>query len=146
MWSIEQVVGRLFEIRVASPFVPADLEPFGRRLGMMLARLRPGQRVACCTDVSGAFIFGPEVSEWLIKVMQRDNPVLERSAFSIGPSAMFALQVERMLKQANSPLRRAFREPAPLLSWLGEILTPPERERLTVFLAENARLKAGAAT
>jgi hypothetical protein len=137
MWTIENSVGRLVEVQIASPIVAADLDPFGRRMATVLGRYNPtGQRVVACTDLSAAYLFAPEVAETFIRVMQRDNPVLERSAFLIGGSAMFALQVERMLKQASSPARRAFREIAPLLAWLGELLAPPEHERLLRFLAD----------
>ena len=43
---------------------------------------------------------------------------------------MFALQLERMFKQSSSHTRRTFREPGPLLAWLGELATPAERDRL----------------
>ena len=111
--------------------------PFGQRLGGLLTRFhQAGQRAVACTDVSAANVFAPEVAEGFIRLMQRDNPVVERSAFLIGESAMFALQIERMIKQANNPLRRTFRESSMLLGWLGEMLAPPEHERLRRFLAD----------
>ena len=139
MWTIEQRVGRLIEIRVASPIVYADLEGFGARLGECITRLTERvPRVLACTDLSGAHIFAPEVAEWFIRLMHRDNPVLERNAFLIGQSAVFALQIERMLKQGNSLTRRAFREPEPLIEWLGELLSPLERERVRQLLAASS--------
>ena len=139
MWTIEQRVGRLIEIRVASPIVYADLDAFGARLIECIARVTERvPRVLACTDLSGANIFAPEVAEWFIRLMHRDNPVLERNAFLIGQSAMFALQIERMLKQGNSHIRRAFRDPEPLIEWLGELLTPLERERVRQMLAGSS--------
>lgn len=136
MWTIEQRVGRLIEIRIASPIVYADLDAFGVRLSQCIVHLTERvPRVLACTDLSGAHIFAPEVAEWFIRMMNRDNPILERNAVLIGPSAVFALQVERMLKQGNSPTRRAFREPESLIEWLGELSTPLERERVRQLVA-----------
>lgn len=138
MWTIEQRVGRLIEIRVSSPIVMGDLEGFGKRLAECLARITErGQRCVACTDLSDANIFPPDVAEWFIRLMQRDNSVLERNAFLIGPSAVFALQIERMLKQSNSAVRRTFREPEPIIDWLGELLLPPEREQVRQHLASR---------
>ena len=141
MWTIEQRVGRLVEIQVASPILLPELAGFGERIGEIAARLgRQGQRLIACTDLTAANILPPDVAEWFIRLMQRDNPVLERGAFLIGTSAVFALQLERMFKQSSSLTRRTFREPWLLLDWLGELATPVERDRLRRFLAENGRL------
>ena len=138
MWTIESRVGRLIELQIASPIGLAELEPLGQRLSELLRRQRQlGQRVVACTNLTGANLFAPEVAEWFIRLMYSDNQLLERSGFLIGTSAMFALQLERMLKQAASPLRRAFREPAVLLSWLGEVLSAQEHARLRQFLSEQ---------
>jgi hypothetical protein len=141
MWTIEQRVGRLVEIQIVSPILLPELAGFGQRIGEIAARLtRQGQRMLVCTDLAAANILPPDVAESFIRLMQRDNPVLERGAFLIGTSAVFALQLERMFKQSSSLTRRTFREPWPLLDWLGELTTPVERDRLRRFLAENGRL------
>jgi hypothetical protein len=141
MWTIEQRVGRLIEIRIASPIQLPDLEGFGQRITDIVTRGGPrSQRFISCTDVSAANIFPPDVAEWFIKLMYRDNPVLERGAFLTGASAVFALQIERMFKQSSSVTRRTFRETAPLIDWLGEVATAAERERLRSFLAEGGHL------
>lgn len=139
MWTIEQRVGRLVEIRLVSPVSMPELQGFGQRIGEIAARLtKPG--FIACTDLTGANILPPDVAEWFIRLMQRDNPVLERGAFLIGASAVFALQLERMFKQSSSHTRRTFREPGPLLAWLGELATPAERDRLRRLLTENGHL------
>lgn len=141
MWTIEQRVGRLIEIQLVSPILLPELEGFGQRIGEFVARVaKQGQRMIACTDLASANILPPEVAEWFIRLMQRDNPALERGAFLIGTSAVFALQLERMFKQSSSLTRRTFREPGPLLAWLGELATPIERDRIRRFLAENGRL------
>ena len=120
-----------------SPVSMPELQGFGQRIGEIAARLaKPG--FIACTDLTGANILPPDVAEWFIRLMQRDNPVLERGAFLTGSSAVFALQLERMFKQSSSHTRRTFREPGPLLAWLGELATPAERDTPcpseTVFL------------
>jgi len=141
MWTIEQRVGRLIEIQLVSPILLPELEGFGQRIAEIVGRRsRQGQRVISCTDLRAANILPPDVAEWFIKLMHRDNPVLERGAFLTGASAVFALQIERMFKQSSSLSRRTFREAGPLLDWLGEVATSAERERLHRFLAENGRL------
>ena len=44
-------------------------------------------------------------------------------------NAIFSLQLERLLREAQNPARRAFRDAQPLLKWLSEILTPEELAR-----------------
>ena len=141
MWTIEQRVGRLVEIQLVSPVLLPELAGFGQRIGEIAARLaKHGQRKLACTDLASANILPPEVADWFIRLMQRDNLVLERGAFLIGTSAVFALQIERMFKESSSHTRRTFREPGPLLAWLGEVTSSSERDRLRRFLAENGRL------
>ena len=46
----------------------------------------------------------------------------------------FGLQVERMIRDANNPARRAFRDVGVLQTWLGEVLAAAEKTRLQEFL------------
>lgn len=138
MLTVEHSVGRLVLVRIMAPVVLADVQPFEQQLGAALRQVaQRGQRVIGCTDLTGATVFSPEVSEAFILLLRRDNAVLERSAFLIGPLAMFALQIERMLKQSGHPMRRTFREPPQLISWLGEPLTPEETAHLRSFLQKK---------
>ena len=52
----------------------------------------------------------------------------------IGESATFALQVERVIRAANSDHRRVFRRAEELETWLAESLNATERVRLRIFL------------
>jgi hypothetical protein len=138
MWTIEQHVGRLIEVRLGSPVLFAELASFGEKMAGLLAGLqRRGQRAVGCVDLQGANLLPPDVSEWFIKLLQRDNSMLDRSAFLISQSAMLALQIERMIKQANNPTRRAFRDRDPMLAWLDETLSPPESARVRRFLDDG---------
>ena len=70
------------------------------------------------------------------------DPRVERTAFLIGESAIFALQVERIIRSSNNPNRRAFREAAELLHWLEEVLTLGEQVQLEHFV-RDAEARAG---
>jgi hypothetical protein len=132
MWTLQHPVGRFVELRIESPITIVDLEPLGQRLGQAIAAI--SGRFVVCTDLSRANIMPPDVAEAFIRLMRRDNPQLERSGFLVGASALFSLQLERMLKEANNPSRRPFRSAAPLVSWLSEVLNPAEQVALKQFL------------
>jgi hypothetical protein len=133
MWSIDNTVGRLIEARIVSPVTAADLPAFGGRIASLFASQR--DKVIICTDLMRADTFPPAVSEGFLTIMRKDNPKVLRSAFLFQPSATFGLQIERLLKEAANPDRRAFRTVAELSAWLGEVATPDERARITAFLS-----------
>jgi hypothetical protein len=135
MYLIENFVGRLIEVRVETPVAPEELEAFGRRLRAVLAP--HAFPVAFCVDLRGARLFPPEVSDGFVALMRADNPRLDRSAFLVSESALFSLQVERMIREAGSPKRRTFREAAELSTWLGETLSPEEKARLVAYLSSS---------
>jgi hypothetical protein len=72
---------------------------------------------------------------WRDSFMRSENPKIERSAPLLdSSSATFALQVDRMVRQASHPGRRIFRDRAELRDWLQEPLGPDERTALEAFL------------
>ena len=83
-----------------------------------------------------AHVFVPAVAEGLSKLLAVGASHVERSAFLIGESAVFSLQVERVIRESNSPNRRAFRNGRELVAWVSEILTPPEQIQLERFIRE----------
>ncbi len=44
------------------------------------------------------------------------------------------MQIQRMIREANNPSRRAFRDPSELFEWLSEVLDAKERVRLRELL------------
>ena len=60
--------------------------------------------------------------------------------------ARVASKIARMIREANHPDRKAFRDPKELLAWLGEVLTPLERARLAELLEERAPAPASGRT
>src|SRR4030095_12983156 len=95
------------------------------------------ERYVGAVDLRQADIFPVEVAQRLIGLLSEIAPLVERTGFLIGEGAVFALQIERILRNSAHPQRRAFREPEPLKNFLGEILTPLERARLAEFLGEG---------
>ena len=77
-------------------------------------------------------------------MLRQDNMKVGRSAYLLGLSCVFQLQVERVIgesslkapSRAGAASRRAFRDAGVGLSWIEEILTPEEKTRARAFLHE----------
>jgi hypothetical protein len=134
MHTMRNVVGRLVEVRVASPLSLDEVAEFRQEHHAALRELP--ERYVGAVDLRHADIFPVEVAQRLIALLSEIAPLVERTGFLIGESAVFALQIERILRNSTHPHRRAFREPEPLKAFLGEMLTPLERTRLDEFLGE----------
>ncbi len=126
MWSIEHNVGKLVEIRIKSPVTTEEVAAFWLRFAQTISRI-PG-RYVLCTNLVEADIFPPDVAEGFLEGMRRHSKRLIRNGFLVGSTAMFALQIERLIRQSQSPNRRTFHSPEPLLTWLSEVLNPLELE------------------
>lgn len=136
MYNIENRVGRLLEIRIATPVDEGEAAELRGRHQRVLAGI-DGQYVSAI-DLRHAHVFPSPVTEVFIHIMSATSPRLQRSALLIGPSATFGLQAERAIKEGGNPARRAFRDPGDLEAWLGEVLTPLEKGRLRLFLTAAA--------
>lgn len=131
MFVRENHVGRLCEVRIASPLTATDLAIF-----------EEGQRLAAnddarilCTDCRGIEVLAPETAEQLLDSLRTYGKGLLRNGVLVEPGkAVAALQIERMLRQARHPGRRLFRRKEDLIAWLDEILDDAEKARLRVFL------------
>jgi hypothetical protein len=120
-------------MRITSPFPIGELTEF---VSQVTAKLRhSNDRLICCTDLRATRILSPDVSDRLTDMMRSDNPKVERNAIIVGEGAVFGMQIERMLREAGSPVRRSFREVEHAQSWLAELLLPQERQRLRSFLS-----------
>ena len=135
MFSIEVKVGRLLEIRLMAPVTIQDIELGSQRL-VQIFRQHPGKLVGV-GDFSKATVFSPEVADRMIEVMKTDNPGLERSGILVSESAIFSLQLERLISHAANPRRRCFRDPFELKAFVGGILNHEEHLRLAQFFAER---------
>src|SRR5262245_3631351 len=135
-WSLERTMGRVILAKVASPIKLDDVMKMAMRMGALAAETP--DRILLCTDLSEAVTFTPDVADVFLTIMRKDNPKILRSGFLCTANATFSLQLERMVREANSPARRAFRDASSLLDWMAEVATPPERGQLRSFLLRAA--------
>jgi hypothetical protein len=132
MHKAQNVVGRLVEVRIASPLSLEEVKQFTGEHHAIIKRL--ARKYVGIVDLLQADVFPVPVAETLIQLLSALAPQVERTAFLIRDSALFALQVERVIRNSNNPNRRVFREPEALKEWLGEILDPQEQGRLAQFV------------
>jgi hypothetical protein len=135
MYTIENRVGRLVELRVEVPVTDEELEQFHETLANVCKPIR-GQ-IAICTDLAGATVFTQSVTQRWTAIIKQESPIVERNAVLVGEGAVFSMQVERIIRMAGHPNRKAFLSPTVLTGWLGEILTTRERTRLENYLHEG---------
>ena len=135
MISIEVKVGRLLEIRLMAPVTLQDIERGAERLGQIF-RQHPGKLVGI-GDFSRATVLAPEVADRMLEVLKADNPGLERSGILVSQSAIFSLQLERLIAHAANPQRRCFRDAFELKAFVGGVLNHEEHLRLAQFFAER---------
>jgi hypothetical protein len=134
-------VGVLVELRFDGTPSIDDVERFKAETGALVAEqsARHARRVVLCTDLRATQLFAPEVASRIIDLMRSDNPRVERNGVLGNESAIFTLQVQRLLIEARSPgRRRVFTEPSELEAWLDESLRPEESSRLRQFLDARA--------
>lgn len=138
MHTVQNVTGKLVEVRVASPLTLEEIQQFVREHQTVINRIP--ERYVGVVDLLHADVFPADVAQRLIQMLSVVADRVERSAFLIGESALLALQVERVIRNAANPNRKAFRDPDELGRWLGEVLTPLERSRLVGFLAHRGEI------
>ncbi len=137
MFTVENQVGRLIEIRIRSTFGPNDFAGFAARLAEVSGAL-DGKLVGI-SDYRDARLLAPEVADKMVGSLRNTNPRVERAAVLMAEKAgVIVLQAERILREANNPNRRVFRHADEAAAWLGEVLDEPERARLRAFLDEGA--------
>jgi hypothetical protein len=94
-----------------------------------------GSRAVICADWREIDVFAPAVAERVVAMLSTTNAKLLRSAILLeAENATFNLQVERVIRDANNPARRSFRDRDKLFSWLGDFLDPEELKGAKDFL------------
>ena len=134
MYSVENPAGRLIEVKLASPLTLEEVQQFTQKHLEIMRRI-PVKYIGV-VNLLNAHVFVPAVAEGLSKLLAGAASHVERSGFLIGESAIFSLQVERVIRESNSPNRRAFRNGDELVAWMSEVLTPPEKTQLQRFIRE----------
>lgn len=112
-----------------------SLDDLARLIGALgqLQRELPGPSIYC-VDWRRLRVLSPDVATALANGMREGNSRSLRSAALIGSHATLALQLDRVIREANHPSRRIFREPEPMLAWLGEVMTRAEFVRAREFI------------
>jgi len=138
-WSIENRVGRLVEIVMASRMTVDEMVQFRTRMWSVLSQI--AGKAVIVVDLRRAEMFSQDVAERLLQMLKTDNPKVERSAYVLEGAASFALQVERIIREAalggekgRVPVRQTFRDPKLAEAFAGELLDAAEREQLQRFM------------
>jgi hypothetical protein len=136
MYEVGNRAGKLVEIRIWSPVTVEEAVAWARDHDRVVAGV--GGPYVCLVDLLDARVFPQAAVDAYTSVM-KSEPNLLRTGTLLSYSPTSALQVRRMLREIDNPVRRAFSEVPPLLDWLDPVLTVPERARLRVVLATHGR-------
>lgn len=134
------VEGRLVEIDVAAGYqAVADVDDMIAMLGATVAKAPAGSRLVIAADWRMCGVFTAAVAERAIQMLSGPHmQSVERSAvLHRADAATSVMQVFRLVREAQYAFRKVFTDPAPMEAWLGELLTPAERQRLTAFLLQR---------
>ncbi|CAN5446191.1 hypothetical protein BH09MYX1_BH09MYX1_04530 [soil metagenome] len=131
VWSIERSVGRLVEIRIWSPVSIEETIAWQRAHDDVIAAI--GGPYVCLVDLVDATVFPQEVVDAYVATM-KNEPLLIRTATLLNQSPTLGMQIQRMIKEADHPDRRVFRDAGELAEWLDKVLDDRERERLNRVL------------
>jgi hypothetical protein len=136
MFTVERKVGRLVEALMRSPVTVEDLNSADQAMEEATRGLR-GSAIVLADYTQTRFLLA-EHAEHLVQIFRRHNDDFERSAILVSASsAVGVLQMERVIREASNPSRRAFRDPAEAASWLSEVLSVAERARLRAILPSS---------
>jgi hypothetical protein len=134
VWSIERRAGNLVEIAIRSPVSVEETIPWAAAHDDVIRRI-VGPYV-CLVDLVDATVFPPDAVEAYVATM-KNEPRLRRTGTLLNASPTFGLQIQRMIREANHPERRAFRDPGELYRSLVEVLDERERKRLAEVLGSR---------
>jgi hypothetical protein len=137
---VARVVGRLVEIRYEQL---TSIETIAAAsLACNKAAREIGTEPICCADFRPLRVLSPEVANALTDALRSNNAMTARTAALVNGHVTFGMQMERVIREANNPARRVFREAEALLSWLGEIATARELDRAREFLRSGSEAPA----
>ena len=129
-------VGRLLEIRIDTAYrTIAEVDEMFERIVGECAKHPPHVRFAVAVDWRCCPVMSSEASERHLFLMTQRNPRVERSAtlaLQEAPTAM--LQFMRMVRLSEHESRRLFVDSHEMITWLSEVLTPVEVQRLEQFI------------
>jgi hypothetical protein len=132
------VVGRLVEVRLdCSIRTVQDVNEWFAGFAAAAARRPAGSLAVVAADWRSCPLLSVDAAEAARQRLAGTNPHVERSAALAAPdSAVTVLQFLRLCRDSGHENRRMFKEPQAMISWLGQVLSRPERLRLAEFIAE----------
>lgn len=138
--TVDVVVGRLVEIRLATSFRAAvEVDAFFDALPKVVrAKVPPPAPIVTVADWRSCTVLSDEAAERMLTRMRGNNAEIVRSAVLAShdsPSAV--MQFLRLVRGSGTKDRQLFFEEEPLITWLGEVLTATESARLRRFLNER---------
>jgi len=126
---VRNQVGRLIEVVFETPTTSSEWRELAKQLRSIHSQST--ERYMYCANMAKAKLFQPEEVILLKRIMEVDNSRLLRSAMYLGSnSAVLLLQMERLIREAASPARKTFRDPQKLISWMSEVATSDEEQRI----------------
>lgn len=132
MFEVETPGGHLVTVRWADMRTVTEGEAFRDAIRAATMKTRP---TLLCADWRAATILPPPVADVLVQMFHTANPNLRRAAILLpGNAPTFAMQAERMVREAGNPQRRTFRDLIECLRWFGELTTPAEQALAAAFM------------
>jgi hypothetical protein len=127
------------EIDVAAGYNSAqDIDAMISMIGAEMSKFPLEPKLIIAADWRPCKLFTQEVADRAIKMLTFVNTRIERSAVLHREDAPTSvLQVMRLVRESKFDHRRLFTDPHKVEQWLEDILTPPERARLKLFLAQR---------
>lgn len=128
--------GRLVLIRLVRGYVEVkDVDDMIGMLGSAMARKPAGRGAIIVADWRAQRLMSPAVAERVSFMLSRNNPSIDKSALLTPPtSALTAMQVVRLVREAENAQRKAFEDAADAIAWLSAALSDDELRRVTAFL------------
>src|SRR4051812_12250291 len=97
-FTIENRVGRLFEVRLEAKMTLEEVQQFRTRIWLALGGVEG--RAVMVGDMLHADMFAPGVAEKIVEMLKHDNAKVERVGFILSDAAGFGRQVDRMIGDA----------------------------------------------
>jgi hypothetical protein len=128
-------VGRLIETRILDVLSVEDVA--GMRDRFLAIYATSPQSFLSAIDLRAAVTLGrSEIAGPLLQLFRESNARIERTGIVVGADALLPVQVEALVVNAHHPGRRVYRDAAAMVTFLGEVATDEERQRLEVFLSD----------
>lgn len=139
MYTVENRIGRLVEVRLIAPMGLDEVPGFGaackHELGRALRR-QSGKLAVVCTDLRAFAVLSPDLFGAITVMMRGNNIMCERTGQLTQSSAVGTMQADRAVREAGVVDRRNFNQVDQIVAFLSEVLSERETERMVAFLAE----------